>query len=82
MISIRIYKDILRGKIVVNFSPAGYRTLKALWILGADKNSKKLQLEASLGVVHKRNSSIILSYVQFENLPLVTQKETVNYICL
>lgn len=31
--------------------------LKALWILEADENNKKLQFEASSRVVHKRSTS-------------------------
>ena len=31
--------------------------LKALWILGEDDNSKKLQFEASPIVVHKQSTS-------------------------
>ena len=57
---------------MVNFSPAGYRTLKALWILGADKNSKKLQLEASLGVVHKRSTT--------QNMPIWKHKRSSSVI--
>jgi len=42
--------------------------LKVLWILEEDKNSKKLQFEASLIVVHKRNTS--------QNMPIWDRKRS------
>ena len=42
--------------------------LKVLWILEEDKNSKKLQFEASLIVVHKRNTS--------QNMPICDRKRS------
>jgi len=53
MISIRIYKDIQQGKLVVNFEtlllPVRVRTQTGR-------------------IVHKRNSSVILSYAQNHGL--------------
>ena len=46
--------------------------LKALWILGENNKKKKLQLEASSRVVHKRNTS--------QNIPIWEHKRSSSVI--
>lgn len=48
-------KDIQRFILTLGTGISG--RLRALWILERDDNNKKLQLEASSRVVHKRNTS-------------------------
>ncbi len=48
------------------------RIKKVLWILEEEKNSKKLQFEASLIVVHKRNTS--------QNIPIWEHKRSSSVI--
>jgi len=53
--TIEIYTDVSRGILGI---------LKALWILEENDSNKKLLFELSPKIVHKRRSSVILSYLK------------------
>jgi len=50
-------KIVRQPKFILMLASGILDGLKALWILEADENSKKLQIEASSRVMHKRSTS-------------------------